>query len=134
MGSFFSVLCSARDTREVIGRKFISDSTSTITDSHSGLSDSDFIIDSKPVGKGAYGEVFSATHQSTGEVWAIKKFIRTSVDRYVRDECVNLAKCDCQHIITFKDVRTQNTVFHPLRHRFTSAALFDNNHRRAHIN
>jgi serine/threonine protein kinase len=56
------------------------------------------------VGEGAYGEVFSATYQRTGEVCAVKKILRTEIDRYVRDECLNLAKCNHSQIITYKDV------------------------------
>lgn len=56
------------------------------------------------MGEGSYGEVFSAVHKQTGEVWAIKKIKRSEIDRYVRDECLNLAKCNHSQIITYKDV------------------------------
>jgi serine/threonine protein kinase len=56
------------------------------------------------VGEGAYGQVFSATEQQTGELVAVKKILRTEIDRYVRDECLNLAKCSHSQIITYLDV------------------------------
>jgi serine/threonine protein kinase len=56
------------------------------------------------VGEGAYGQVFSATQQQTGELVAVKKILRTEIDRDVRDECLKLAKCSHSQIITYLDV------------------------------
>jgi len=103
MGSIFSTLCPASKTRDEFDRKYSSVSNSAATESRTALSDLDF-RDWKVVGRGAYGEAFSATHQQTGEVWAIKKIPRTDVDRYVREECLNLAKCNHTQIIGYIDV------------------------------
>jgi len=81
MGSIFSTLCPANEIREEFERKDSSFNSPTATESQADLSDLDF-MDWKMLSKGSYGEAFSATHQQTGKVWAIKKIHRTAVDLY----------------------------------------------------
>jgi serine/threonine protein kinase len=53
-----------------------------------------------------YGTVYRATDCRTGEVVAIKKIKRASVDDYVEQECLNLARCRHNQIIQFIEVCT----------------------------
>jgi hypothetical protein len=99
MGSFFSFLCPFTP---IIDDDDPAVSPAKLT-SESGLSDSDF-DNWKLVGEGGFGGVFSATLKQTGQIWAIKKIPREEIDRYVRGECINLAKCNHSQIITYKDV------------------------------
>jgi hypothetical protein len=92
MGASFSNLCPAKP-REVLAESHgLVSPGSPARNSRAHLTDADF-KDWKRVGEGACGEVYSVVHKQTGEVWAVKKIKRGEIDRYVRDECLNLARC-----------------------------------------